>query len=66
MKPSIGRIVRYNSNHGPAAAIVIRVHSVGDGSIVDLQVFRQDGSIRHCTDVEPGKHLGGWQWPPRE
>lgn len=66
MKPSIGRIVRYNSNRGPAAAIVTRVRSVGEGSIVDLQVFRQDGNIQHVTMVEPGDHLGGWSWPPRE
>lgn len=63
MEPSIGRIVHYNSKLGPAAAIVIYVNR--DGTTVDLQVFRPDGTISHVSVVEYGTHLGGWQWPPR-
>lgn len=62
MEPSIGRIVHYNSKLGPAAAIIINVHT---GNFVDLQVFRPDGTISHVTAIEHGIHLGGWQWPPR-
>lgn len=64
MKPSIGRIVHYNSSYGVAAAIVTHVHT--NGETVNLQVFRPDGQVKHMTCVEPGKHLGGWNWPPRE
>lgn len=63
MKPSIGRMVHYNSSHGPAAATVILVHR--DGSTVDLQVFDPSGRIRHVAVVEQGDSLGQWNWPPR-
>lgn len=63
MKPSIGRIVHYNSSHGTAAAIVILVHR--DESIVNLQVFDPSGRIRSVAAVEQGDSLGQWNWPPR-
>lgn len=66
MKPSIGRIVHYNSRQGPAAAIVINVHK--DETTVDLQVFDRDGGSRVVHVVEMNEDqdaLGTWQWPPR-
>lgn len=64
MKPSIGHIVHFNSGEGPAAAVVIKVRAVS--SALDLQVFYPNGGIKHMFAVEPGKHLGGWSWPPRD
>lgn len=51
MNPTIGRIVHYNSNLGPAAAIVINVRS---DELIDLHVLRPDGDTRHITLVEQG------------
>ena len=62
MKPSIGRIVHYNSKNGTCAALVINVQS---DELIDLQVFDRDGSTRHVTSVEQGETLGMWNWPPR-
>lgn len=62
MKPSIGRIVHYNSAVGPAAALVIDVDGAGD---VTLQVFYPDGYIVLAHRIEQGTELGQWDWPPR-
>ncbi|GIQ67410.1 hypothetical protein DUZ99_02240 [Xylanibacillus composti] len=62
MKPSVGRIVHFHTSNGPAAAIVINVHSELE---VDLQVFHADGSIKWVTDVPAGVAVGCWDWPPR-
>lgn len=63
MKPTIGRIVHYNSRNGSTPAIVVNV--LANEKIVDLHVFDRDGSTRFVPVVEQGDNLGHWNWPPR-
>lgn len=47
MKPSIGRIVHFNSGEGPAAALVIKVRN--EGSTLDLRrCFTQMAASSTC------------------
>ena len=73
MKPTIGRIVHYQS-YGtpngeylpkPIASIITQVHT--DGEFVGLCVFNPTGlffkeSVQYSEEPKPGH----WNWPPRE
>lgn len=75
MKPSVGRIVHYQTYGTPGgeylsepmAAIVTKVYP--GGSLVDLSVFYDSGlSFRRGVKYAAGRPPvpGCWSWPPRE
>lgn len=79
MKPTVGRIVHYQSfgtplgeyRAEPRAAIVTIVHGAehGDNAAVGLAVLNPTGLffndvVEHAPDDKPTP--GHWNWPPRE
>lgn len=64
MKPSVGRIVHFNSLDGPMAAIITRVHSK---THVNLAVFYDDPDGESRTtfpkSVAYGEGRNEWAWP---
>lgn len=66
-KPSVGRIVHFNAQHGdyvsPEAALVVAVHS---DITVTLHVFTIDGSrIERSIVFGSPEKAGTWCWPAR-
>ena len=59
-KPSIGRIVHFNSADGPKAAIIVKVWS---NTTVNLRVFPDANDNQYETSVVQGKELRNWDWP---
>jgi desulfoferrodoxin (superoxide reductase-like protein) len=61
-KPSVGRVVHFNTAHGPFAAWVIAVHS---DEVVSLSVCNPGGIWHTEIQVSQGIGPGSWTWPPR-
>lgn len=61
-KPSIGRIVHYNTESGPNAALVV---GVNEGGTVNLSSCNAGGTWSSRTTVSEGTEAGTWMWPPR-
>lgn len=63
MKPTIGRIVHFQTLDGQTLpAIVTRVFS---DTCVNLEVFGVNTESRFPTSVCMGGESGEWSWPPR-
>jgi hypothetical protein len=62
MKPTIGRIVHYQTADGDTLpAMIVRVHS---DTCVNLKVFQDSTeSSRHETSVIKGTSPRTWAWP---
>jgi len=59
-KPTIGRIVHYNTEVGILSAIICWIHS---DDFVNLTVFLPDGNIMAMSNVKFGNNLKEWSWP---
>ncbi len=60
--PSVGRIVHFNTESGPHAALVIAVPTDAGPT---LQVCNTGGTWSTQTNVTEGTLAGQWMWPPR-
>lgn len=66
MKPSVGRIVFYNSNGTMEASVVVKVFENSENNMINLRAFGDNSSnAAWHTSVSEGTESGQWMWPPR-
>lgn len=65
-KPSIGRIVHFETDEGPFPAIITAVRSGGTEDFLSLCVMHEAAiSFQGDVHFNPDGGAGTWRWPPR-
>ena len=71
MKPHLGRIVLFQTTHGPCPAVVVRVHSDDSVSLRLISLANElNGQVkRSVRQIEPRDGgetppIGTWHWVP--